>query len=323
VSTQGIHKRCTKKKQKKQKKPGEELTMMKLVTFDLDGVLQNNPFGGYVLPTLARIIGPYWRGLPPQFLSPLQQGITPTPEQIRLPGLDRKGREIIAAIFAQTALWLQSGQLRDTYDWDAAATTVARAVDCHEAFDVAQLVEEGCRQGHISAFEGAAKILQELSGRGHVLVGVSNGFTRYQQPVLEALGLYAYFATLISPEETGTAKPDPAIFHVAAERIGAHSAASAFHIGDTLIHDIAGAKAANMRVLWMCPSLPEAIASCEPVERPEHPQILSLLAARSANEFAAQLYDFSPEQLVPDAVIVDLFEVPATIEKLAAWDQPA
>lgn len=296
---------------------------MKLVTFDLDGVLQNNPFGRYVLPTVAQIIGPYWRGLPPQFLGPLQQGITPGPSQIDLPGLDRTGQEIIAAIYAQTALWLQEGRLRDTYDWDAAATAVARAVSCREAFDVAQLVKEGCSQGHVSAFEGATEILGELSNRGHVLVGVSNGFTRYQQPVLEALGLYPYFAALISPEETGTAKPDPSIFHAAADTVGAGSPASAFHIGDTLIHDIAGAKAADMRVLWMCPSLPAGIAAWDPVERPKHPDTLPLLAAWSANEFAARLYDFSPEQLVPDAIIVSLVEISATIERLVALDGQA
>jgi putative hydrolase of the HAD superfamily len=292
------------------------LMSIRLVTFDLDGVLQNNPFGGYVLPTLARIISPYLRR-DHRHLYQQYPGVSPGPDEIDLPGLDSKGREVIAAIYAEAASCIVGGPLRDAYDWDAAAISVARAVGCHQPIDVVELVREGCRQGHISALPGAAETLQELSDSGITLVAVSNGFTRYQRPVLEALGLYSYFAATVSPEETGTAKPDPRIFRAAQVAAGASTTGATFHVGDTLIHDVLGAKAAGIGVVWMYPELPADIATHAPWQRSQHPRLVSLLADRAAGEFAASLYDFTPEQLIPDAVVHSLYELPATLRELA------
>lgn len=291
---------------------------MTLVTFDLDGVLQHNPFGGYVFPALARKISPYVRD--DQHLSNLLgfELKSPAPHEIKIPGLNTKEREIVAAIYAQTTECLKHGQLRDAYDWDAAAIAIARAVGCHEPLDVTELVKEGCRQGHISAFTGAAQVLHDLTKAGAIVVAVSNGFTRYQRPVLDALGLTQYFSAIVSPEETGTAKPDPLIFQAARQAVGVASTEAAYHVGDTLIHDIAGAKAAGMFALWMQTKLPANMVSYSPTKRPRHPQFLPSITDIASREFASGLYGYTTEQLMPDAVVCNLREVIPTLEELGA-----
>ena len=48
--------------------------------------------------------------------------------------------------------------------------------------------------------------------------------------------------------ELGAAKPDPAIFRAALERLGA-AAEDAVHVGDSVEHDVAGARAAGLEAI--------------------------------------------------------------------------
>ena len=54
-------------------------------------------------------------------------------------------------------------------------------------------------------------------------------------------------AVVISAE-LGAAKPDPAIFRAALERLGA-AADDAIHVGDSVEHDVAGARAAGLEAM--------------------------------------------------------------------------
>ena len=58
------------------------------------------------------------------------------------------------------------------------------------------------------------------------------------------VGLRRYFQTFVISCDEGVAKPDPAIFHIAASRAGlAGTAARILYVGDSIENDIQGAKA--------------------------------------------------------------------------------
>jgi putative hydrolase of the HAD superfamily len=63
--------------------------------------------------------------------------------------------------------------------------------------------------------------------------------------VLERTALRDLVDAVVISAELGVAKPDPAIFHTALERLGAR-AEHAVHVGDTVEVDVAGARAAGI-----------------------------------------------------------------------------
>ena len=81
---------------------------------------------------------------------------------------------------------------------------------------------------------------------------VTNGPSRMQRPKIEQFRLDDYLDLLIVSEEVGVAKPDPAIFHLALERLGAR-AERPLYVGDSLEFDLPGAAAAGLPFIWMNP----------------------------------------------------------------------
>jgi putative hydrolase of the HAD superfamily len=96
-------------------------------------------------------------------------------------------------------------------------------------------------------FPFAAEILAYLSPRYHIHV-ITNGFEEVQYSKLKNSGLGKYFETIITSEDAGAKKPDPAIFSYALTRTGA-STAESLMVGDDLEVDIAGARNAGMAQL--------------------------------------------------------------------------
>lgn len=92
--------------------------------------------------------------------------------------------------------------------------------------------------------EGAVDTLEALRAHGLLLAVVANWDCALPGH-LEALGLASYFETIVTSAEAGVAKPDPAIFRLALERLRVDPA-RALHVGDEPL-DEEGARAAGMR----------------------------------------------------------------------------
>jgi len=102
---------------------------------------------------------------------------------------------------------------------------------------------------HFSVFPDVERTLRAVRARGVRLMLISNwhaglrGFCR-------ALGLDTYFDVIVSSFEAGYEKPDPRIFAIACARLGAPPA-QVLHIGDSLIDDVEGARAAGLAGLHL------------------------------------------------------------------------
>ncbi|MDZ4129467.1 MAG: HAD family hydrolase [Hydrogenophaga sp.] len=96
----------------------------------------------------------------------------------------------------------------------------------------------------VQLFEDAMPALEWLSTRFPV-VAVSNG-----NADVHRVGLGAHFVAALSAREFGVGKPDPRIFHAAAEAAGV-SAAQVLHIGDDAHLDGVGALNAGMQAAWL------------------------------------------------------------------------
>ena len=91
--------------------------------------------------------------------------------------------------------------------------------------------------------EGAVAALRALRAAGLELACVANWDVSLE-PHLRRAGVASYFTTIVSSAEAGAAKPDPAPFLLALERVGVRPA-RALHIGDDGV-DVEGARAAGL-----------------------------------------------------------------------------
>jgi putative hydrolase of the HAD superfamily len=89
--------------------------------------------------------------------------------------------------------------------------------------------------------------LRRLRADGARLAVVSNWDVSLHD-VLERTRLRPLVDAVVISAELGVAKPDPAIFRAALERLGAN-ADDALHAGDSLEHDVAGARAAGLEAV--------------------------------------------------------------------------
>jgi len=89
--------------------------------------------------------------------------------------------------------------------------------------------------------------LDRLRQQGCYLSIVSNIDNDYLDPLLERTGLAAFFDDCLSSESAGSCKPDPVFFEEAIARSG-HPVDALLYVGDSLIHDVAGANAIQLDV---------------------------------------------------------------------------
>ena len=128
---------------------------------------------------------------------------------------------------------------------------------------VAERVDEGAQGALVNAYArplllvlpavdpGARAALARLRNAGITLAIVSNtmrtpGATLRQ--VLARLQLAEFFDHAVFSDELGVRKPDPAIFRAALDAVGAEPATTV-HVGDDLILDVQGARAAGLRTI--------------------------------------------------------------------------
>ncbi len=119
------------------------------------------------------------------------------------------------------------------------------------AFDAcaAALFDHYAQAAAWRVFSDVRPTLHALRARGIRLVVVSN-FDARLAPLLDALGLAAAFDHVEPSTTAGAAKPDPRIFHAALQRIGV-APPDAMHVGDAIVDDVEGARAAGLRAVFL------------------------------------------------------------------------
>jgi FMN phosphatase YigB (HAD superfamily) len=258
-----------------------------LLTFDLDGVVMKNPFSTGVFPAITRLIGQ-------------ETGLT--------------HQEIMGAIIGEAKSRMGLGNMVAAYDWDEIVALVAGELGYNEPIDVAALVRQYCTPEHIFAYPEVAETLESLSATTSPLVVLTNGFRKYQLPVLEALGVAGFFDAIYTPEVNGKAKPEREFFLEPRKRYPGQQV----HIGDMIIHDIWGANEAGATSIWIYHDLPESVA-CLPIgERTRHAMMESLVADGIARDLNAAAYpSVTIAGSMPDYVIKTFGELVAVLDLLA------
>lgn len=120
--------------------------------------------------------------------------------------------------------------------------------------------------GAMKPFAGAAETFDAIRARG-LKIGIGTNMTAdWQLKKLAVLGLIDKIDFVVSSEESGADKPDSALFTLCAKKAGCAPSDCLF-VGDSIEHDVKGAKAVSMRPVWIC---------ADAAKRAAHPDVESI-----------------------------------------------
>ena len=105
------------------------------------------------------------------------------------------------------------------------------------------------RLHHCRPFPDVVPLLSRLSRRFPLSL-LTNGAPAMQRTKVSTSGLEAFFDTIFVGGEFTRGKPHPAIFEAALEAAGCRPK-QVMHVGDSLLHDIAGAQAVGIHGVWL------------------------------------------------------------------------
>lgn len=197
---------------------------VKAMTFDLDDTLYDNQ------PVIARLE------------SELQQWLV---------------RRYPALRSVSTQQWAQlKQQVRESDDRYRHDVTLAREAQLALAFEGINLSAEACQQAVAEAMQEVHRLrnrvaipqisldtLARLSAK-IPLVAITNGNVD-----LQAIGLEGYFCGVFKAGPDGRSKPEADMF-LEATRLLELSPQTVLHVGDHLVSDVLGAKAAGLQAAW-------------------------------------------------------------------------
>jgi phosphoserine phosphatase len=140
--------------------------------------------------------------------------------------------------------WMPTYRLRS---WAAALTEVG-IDDAALAAEVAEFFAKDRSRRHV-VFAESEQVLHQLK-KNFRLALITNGAPDIQGTKIDGSNLASFFETIIISGDHGFGKPDLRIFQLALQRlqVAAHEAVM---IGDSLNRDVAGARDAGIRTIWI------------------------------------------------------------------------
>lgn len=140
-------------------------------------------------------------------------------------------------------------------DLDGARAVVVRQALEAEGFDASRATEISAEYArlhreNLAAFHDAVPTLETLRGAGLKLGLLTNGPRALQRDKIDRFGFARYFDVIVIEGEFGHGKPHQEVFGHALTTVGV-APAEAWHIGDNLYADIAGAQSVGIHAAWI------------------------------------------------------------------------
>jgi len=208
--------------------------MKKWITFDLDGTLMQNPFEKYVFPEIDEIVS----------------GMKP-------------GCAVVKEMVLENERRMQNNQYPSAYDWDDILNQFLQNNNIAISIDIEKLVRKHSQIPKVYLLEeGIPEVLCELKTRGYSLAVITNGFYKYQYPVMEAIGIVEFFDEIITPDIVKCGKPN---VDMAKSLLDAGTIVA--HVGDRIDHDVVLANLLGAKSILIDQHLSESLKAFPPEAR--------------------------------------------------------
>ncbi len=206
--------------------------MLKAIFFDLDGTLADD--GDSIADALSKacvVVCRRWPELDATDLAVTYRQVS----DAAWDDYDRNLRHLASPEAMLASLWQKTLARWDLGD----AAIVQEAVETYWHHRL-----RNCR-----IYPDVLPLLSQLAERFHLSL-LTNGAPAMQRAKFAAAGLVAFFRQVFVGGEFPRGKPDPAIFRAALAAADCHPD-QAVHIGDSLVHDIAGARGVGIYSIWL------------------------------------------------------------------------
>jgi len=132
------------------------------------------------------------------------------------------------------------------YDWDDMVKGIARRLGTNWSLDLGKLAEESALSiGYL--YPHVKQTLRTLKKRGYVLYAATNGFYRYQNPIIEKLDLKKYFDCVLTPDTTHYYKNEIEYFKPFISK-----EAQSVMVGDEYVYDVYYPKKFGLKTIMLC-----------------------------------------------------------------------
>ncbi|MGZ9583151.1 HAD family hydrolase [Paenibacillus marinisediminis] len=257
--------------------------MKRWITFDLDGTLMQNPFGAWIFPEIEQVLATEYKQ-----------------------ACDSRNR-----LYGVHYRLLQDQQLIAAYDWDAIVKQVTEELGLTAAINVEELVVKHATVPKIHLLEDTiVPVLSQLKADGYSLAAVTNGFYKYQYPVMKVLGLADLMDAIITPEMAGCAKPDCRMVDSLRE-----DSVIVAHVGDRLDQDVVFANQLGAASILVHHQLPNEMLELSPCQRAESKDVDELLEKIAMREAPPHVQATVTDAYKPKYVIQSIGEL-LTIDQL-------
>ena len=246
------------------------------ISFDLDGTVMQNPFVEWVFPEIDEIVSKT---------------------------ANRKV-DVTNAMFAEHHNRMRQNKIVEAYDWEDILKQflIVNEIPCE--VNIEELVKKHCVYPKIKLLEeNVIEVLEQLKRRGYRLAVITNGYAKYQQPVVDTLRLSGLFDYFITPERVNYAKPDIKIMESLLKK-----GEVVAHVGDRVDHDVFLAAKINIKSVFIYRNLPKRLYNSTPYERNKDPYFLKLYKQKWKKETGMKNGEI-PNLPIPDIVIYSLQEL--------------
>jgi FMN phosphatase YigB (HAD superfamily) len=193
-----------------------------------------------------------------------------------------KGFEEVAEIFKSKHIErIRTGSPK-AYDWDDILYEVIGSRE-RIATNFLEELKRVCDKAVI--LDKAPEILKILREKGFYLILSTNGLWKYQECVLRETGLTEFFDEIITPDRKGCIKSSREFYNIALEF------SEKISVGDNIVFDVYYPKLYKLKAIY--------------VKRSDY-----------VNEIYGQALGIRIDQIVPDAVISSLSQLPNALEAI-------
>jgi len=192
--------------------------------FDLDGTLVENDSFRYAIKEIPRTLG-----------------------------LDIDFEEFYSIFLNIYCEFVKLGKLKEAFDWDLITVLALRrlGVNCPKNIFY-KIVLDGLDKGLVKIKDHAHEILSEIRERNGKIIVLTNGYRKYQEPVLRKTGLFELIHVLLTNDDLTEPKPSRKAFEKAILTAGISDPYKVIFIGDHPYYDIYGALNAGLRrIVWL------------------------------------------------------------------------
>ncbi|WP_141603988.1 HAD family hydrolase [Terrilactibacillus laevilacticus] len=254
------------------------------ITFDLDGTLMQNPFSKWVFPEIESIFSAEYTGK----------------------------KSIVDELISAHKNKLNRGQYLEAYDWDNILKNFLErnSLPCSN-INIEALVKKHSVKPKIYLLEdNILNYLQRLRDKGFSLAVVTNGYYKFQYPVLQALNLSNLFDEIITPESIGFAKPNINMLSkfLKQEKIVAH-------VGDRIDHDVYLANQLGIYSVFINRSMSVELRKISPFNRCNKKEYITICTQKWNRETEHNAESISSE-LIPKVMIYSLKELEYILDGL-------